>query len=94
MSINIGVHTRHCCARHGCKYDNPKCPVVLGTRKAEHPCEYCLEEAASIKNEAHFLANNPGRFIALMEAVAQSQEIEVHVQLAVQAALKVMRTNV
>ncbi len=39
--VHIGVHTSHCCAVHGCKYGNSKCPVVLGTHKQQYPCEDC-----------------------------------------------------
>ncbi len=39
--MNIGVHTSHCCERHGCKYGNDDCPVVLGTHKQQFDCEEC-----------------------------------------------------
>jgi len=39
--MNIGVHTSHCCVRHGCKYGDEDCPVVLGTHKQKYDCEDC-----------------------------------------------------
>jgi len=34
-------HSSHCCIRHGCKYDNENCSVVLGILEQEYPCEAC-----------------------------------------------------
>jgi hypothetical protein len=39
--MSEGVHTAHCCTRHGCKYGKDDCPVELGTVKQEFPCEFC-----------------------------------------------------
>lgn len=39
-----GVHTSHCCVKHGCKYGEPDCPVVNKTIKQEYICEYCEDE--------------------------------------------------
>lgn len=36
-----GVHKTHCCVKHGCKYGNPNCPVVLGKIIQDYPCEDC-----------------------------------------------------
>ena len=36
-----GVHTSHCCAKHGCKYCDEACPVETGRLQQEHPCEDC-----------------------------------------------------
>jgi hypothetical protein len=88
MTMNIGVHTRHCCARHGCKYRDEDCPVALGTHKAEYGCEDCDEDAIRLKHEAHFLANHPERFVELLQAINMSEEIEHNVYLAVKVALK------
>ena len=45
LSINIGVHTSHCCKRHGCKYgDDDRCPVENGSHPQEHLCEACSED--------------------------------------------------
>ena len=86
--MNIGVHTSHCCARHGCKYSNDECPVVLGTHQQEYLCEWCGEEAIQLKHDAYFLANNPDRFIELLQAISMTPEIEQGVHTAVKAALK------
>lgn len=40
------AHSLHCCARHGCKYDDARCPVVLGQRQQEFPCEACEHDPA------------------------------------------------
>ena len=34
------VHDAHCCVRHGCKYGDEDCPVVLG-KETGVKCEYC-----------------------------------------------------
>lgn len=39
--MNIGVHITHCCIKHGCKYNDPGCPIVLGLVKQEYQCEDC-----------------------------------------------------
>lgn len=37
-----GVHEAHCCPKHGCKYGDSCCPVVLGlTDKHNTCCEDC-----------------------------------------------------
>jgi hypothetical protein len=40
------AHRTHCCKKHGCKYGDSDCVVVLGEVKQEYPCEMCglLEE--------------------------------------------------
>lgn len=55
MSDNDGVHARHCCSRHGCKYGDMKwdsevedwvpsdCPVANDCIKQEGPCQYCID---------------------------------------------------
>lgn len=41
----VGVHTRHCCIVHGCKYgEYDTCPVCIGYAKQEHLCEWCSED--------------------------------------------------
>ncbi len=40
----VGVHVEHCCAKHGCKYGEKRCPVVIGEVKAAGPCEECENE--------------------------------------------------
>lgn len=36
-----GVHETHCCLKHGCKYGDGDCPVVLGQIKQMYRCEDC-----------------------------------------------------
>ena len=37
-----GVHETHCCPKHGCKYGDDSCPVMLGlTNKHNENCEGC-----------------------------------------------------
>jgi len=38
------VHAAHCCAKHGCKYGDKDCPVVIGKIKQNNPCEDCEEK--------------------------------------------------
>lgn len=43
--VTTDVHTEHCCARHGCKYDRDKeCTVATGLRPQSHMCEDCTWE--------------------------------------------------
>lgn len=37
----IGVHKRHCCILHGCKYGEDDCPVVNEEVRQDHVCESC-----------------------------------------------------
>lgn len=37
--VRKGAHVTHCCKRHGCKYGDEDCPVVLGTAQQECACE-------------------------------------------------------
>lgn len=41
MTISDGVHQTHCCARHGCVYGEPDCPVYMSRIKQDFPCEDC-----------------------------------------------------
>lgn len=67
--MNVGVHTSHCCAEHGCKYGNAECPVVLGTHEQEYPCEDCDIEANEMKERAAFLAKHPKKLMELLDAI-------------------------
>lgn len=51
-----GVHKSHCCKKHGCKYGDEDCPVVLKLTKQKYVCEdgynfgeYCFEVEESWK---------------------------------------------
>lgn len=35
------VHTRHCCASHGCFYSDENCTVTTGRALQEYLCESC-----------------------------------------------------
>ena len=44
--VSDGIHTSHCCHKHGCKYafhagDEASCPVMTGALRQEFPCEFC-----------------------------------------------------
>jgi hypothetical protein len=41
---NGGVHRTHCCDKHGCKYGNDNCPVVLKKIRQTYPCNTCGEK--------------------------------------------------
>lgn len=40
-TIEYGVHERHCCVEHGCKYGDDDCPVVLQLTVQDRPCMDC-----------------------------------------------------
>lgn len=42
-----GVHVRHCCKDHGCKYGDFDCPVASGPLEQDYLCESCHEEKDS-----------------------------------------------
>ena len=35
------VHESHCCDKHGCKYNDSDCPVILNLASQKYPCEVC-----------------------------------------------------
>lgn len=39
--FNYPVHVEHCCAIHGCKYRDPRCPVTNGQMLQKYLCEEC-----------------------------------------------------
>jgi hypothetical protein len=51
------VHTRHCCVKHGCKYNDDDCTVYHGSLKQEYPCEYCGFEDEGYEDEGCY--DNP-----------------------------------
>jgi hypothetical protein len=63
--MNIGTHTSHCCAKHGCKYSKADCPVATKTHQQEGSCEFC----GSVKGIQEKLAE-------LQEELAWSQHLE------------------
>lgn len=42
QSRNYGMHNSHCCREHGCKYNDPRCPVAFGDAKGI-ACESCTD---------------------------------------------------
>jgi hypothetical protein len=50
------IHTRHCCKRHGCKYDDDiHCSVFYGDKEAEYECEICQEDPGTAKDYLSWL---------------------------------------
>lgn len=39
----INTHAGHCCHKHGCKYGEDTCPVVLDIVSQKYGCEECEE---------------------------------------------------
>lgn len=35
---HYSIHRQMCCSKHGCHYNDPVCPVVIGKLTQEHPC--------------------------------------------------------
>lgn len=67
------VHTEHCCARHGCKYDWHQighCTVWPNGTWQSFPCEFCEHDIAKVWEIAHL----ENRFYTL--AVALRSRIE------------------
>jgi NTP pyrophosphatase (non-canonical NTP hydrolase) len=48
-----GVHSTHCCKKHGCKYFSTNCPVENDVVQQEYPCESCLWEKEE-EEASHF----------------------------------------
>lgn len=83
-----GQHTSHCCARHGCKYAEDDCPVVLNELTQEYPCEVCDTDEA-FGEENYFLHGGAGGgdeegFVA--PEVLATQTVEFQIQYAVRKA--------
>lgn len=38
---DYSTHVEHCCVIHGCKYNDPKCPVASGKLLQKYVCEKC-----------------------------------------------------
>ena len=53
-----GVHTTHCCMRHGCKYGAVDCPVEAGTVAQAYTCEQCEEENVLAKEQVEVIVAN------------------------------------
>lgn len=50
-----GVHEAHCCKKHGCKYGDEDCPIVLGHAKQRYTCDDgyddCFREDVELKTQ-------------------------------------------
>jgi len=46
----MSVHGSHCCKKHGCKYCDDDCPVVLGTEEQEYRQICCDDEDRYLKD--------------------------------------------
>jgi len=44
-SDETNLHAMHCCVKHGCKYNDENCPVVLGTTRMKSECSDCLMDS-------------------------------------------------
>lgn len=53
---NFGLHARHCCAEHGCKFFYVDCPVVLGKVEQMYPCEDCDGQDEKEDEAIHLLS--------------------------------------
>jgi hypothetical protein len=42
-NVERDVHTEHCCALHGCKYDQYRCTVVTRQKPQSWMCEWCYD---------------------------------------------------
>lgn len=48
MNNDTSPHQSHCCAKHGCKYNNDDCPVATGQVKQDYPCEDCAHSECAV----------------------------------------------
>lgn len=53
----LSVHDAHCCTKHGCKYCDPNCPVVLGAEPGIR-CEDCDSDDYYREEDNKRYANN------------------------------------
>jgi hypothetical protein len=78
------VHERHCCPKHGCKYGDEWCPVMLGlTDKHNEHCECCeddyknpdplniLESYCNARAEKTFDTRTQLMFTAMIEVIKE-----------------------
>lgn len=50
--FNYQTHLAHCCAIHGCKYGDLKCPVINGQMLQKYLCEECSKATNTWTNIA------------------------------------------
>lgn len=70
------VHTEHCCAKHGCKYGQPECPVANGQKPQSFPCEDCQWEAKH-RPELQDLAKLRGVLEELCIPIGATEPVDV-----------------
>ena len=60
-----GVHITHCCSKHGCKYNDKDCPVVLGIVEQKYECIDCKIEYYTkiLKDLILYLESDDCRYI-------------------------------
>lgn len=44
MADLTNVHVLHCCRKHGCRYGEPRCPVVWNNKASSPCCVDCARE--------------------------------------------------
>ena len=79
----IGVHLRHCCKKHGCKYGDDDCPVAFGDYEPEQDlCQYCVEAIWDEPKEEN------ATYEELVELVKNMTNKLIENELAIQALLQ------
>jgi len=48
-----GVHTAHCCVKHGCKYEDENCPVINRKVRQQYTCEWCNDDGIKTIEELY-----------------------------------------
>ena len=70
-----GIHAAHWCKRHGCKYGDEDCPVVLGAAQQEHACEDDRSESRCFPKPKNTRARNlsfaPATWAAMQARAAE-----------------------
>lgn len=61
-----GVHDKHCCKKHGCKYFDPECPVEFGSLLGIY-CEDC--ENLSVEEQINDLRDGLKRMSEELEEI-------------------------
>lgn len=73
--VRVGTHATHCCKRHGCKYGDEDCPVVLGTAQQEYACEDDRSESRCFPKPKNGRARNlsfaPATWAAMQARAAE-----------------------
>lgn len=86
------VHTRHCCAKHGCKYGSSNCSVVNGEKEQEFPCEQCNEEQLEAETWHQHIADLNHEVANLRQQLATCQQDTA--LAAYQKAIEIAKTCV